>query len=58
MSYCPKKWIEWLSFAEYWYNTCLHTTIGQSPFEALYGYTPRHFGTSASDSVVGMEQWL
>jgi hypothetical protein len=55
MSYCPKKWIEWLSFAEYWYNTCLHTAIGQFPFEALYGYTPRHFGTSASDSVVGME---
>jgi transposase InsO family protein len=41
---CPSKWLNWLHLAEFWYNSCDHSAIGRSPFEALYGYTPRHFG--------------
>lgn len=35
---CPSKWSQWLSSAEFWYNTCDHSAIGRTPFEALYGY--------------------
>lgn len=37
---CPKRWSAWLSLAEYWYNSSYHSTIGRSPFEALYGHSP------------------
>jgi hypothetical protein len=36
----PRKWSEWLPTAEFWYNTCFHTAIKMSPFEALYEYPP------------------
>lgn len=41
---CPRCWIRWLSLAEYWYNTSEHLALGKSPFEVLYGCSPRHFG--------------
>jgi hypothetical protein len=34
---CPRKWKDWLTLAEFWYNMSLHSTLGRSPFEALYG---------------------
>jgi hypothetical protein len=57
---CPKKWLQWLPLAEYWYNTSMHSAIGCSPFEALYGYAPHHFGFSAVDhcKAVTLDQWL
>jgi hypothetical protein len=36
----PKKWISWLSLAEWWYNSNYHTSLKCTPFEALYGYPP------------------
>jgi hypothetical protein len=36
----PKKWMEWLSWAEYSYNTSVHTATKISPFEAVYGVPP------------------
>jgi hypothetical protein len=36
----PKKWLSWLSLAEWWYNTNYHNSLKYSPFEALYGYSP------------------
>jgi hypothetical protein len=36
----PKQWKQWLSLAEFWYNSATHTSIGMSPFKALYGHEP------------------
>ncbi|CAO2200139.1 unnamed protein product [Urochloa humidicola] len=57
---CPTKWFEWLSLAEYWYNTTYHSAHGKSPFEVLYGQTPRHFGiaSNAQSTLVELETWL
>jgi transposase InsO family protein len=57
---CPRKWVQWLPLVEFWYNTSLHSAIGRSPFEALYGYYPKQFGLPAVDhvSVETLDQWL
>jgi hypothetical protein len=34
----PKSWKSWLSLAEIWYNSSLHSALGCSPFKATYGY--------------------
>lgn len=39
---CPTQWAKWLSVAEYWYNTSEHSAVGRTPFQVVYGYTPRH----------------
>lgn len=56
----PKKWVQWLSVAKFWYNSSLHSALGRSPFEFLYGFLPRHFGISAIDvcEVPELETWL
>lgn len=57
---CPSRWSAWLSVAEYWYNTTVHSTLGRTPFEVLYGHTPRYFGILV-DIVVPqpeLETWL
>jgi len=50
VSSCPRKWIKYVTLAEFWYNTSHHSSINMSPFEVLYGHPPRHFGLSV-DSV-------
>ena len=58
---CPLKWAQWLSLAEYWYNTSPHSALqGKSPFEVLYDQSPRTFGLSADDtcSIPDLETWL
>lgn len=37
----PKQWKAWLSLAELWYNSAFHSSLGCSPFKALYGYDPQ-----------------
>jgi hypothetical protein len=56
----PKQWKRWLPLCEYWYNTNWHSSLNKSPFEVLYGYSPRYFGLSAEDTVapVDVQQWL
>ena len=36
----PKKWVEFLPWAEFWYNTTYHISTGMTPFQALYGRLP------------------
>lgn len=57
---CPAKWNSWLHLAEFWYNTSPHSTLGKSPFEVLYGHSPRHFGIQdpANCAVPELTEWL
>jgi hypothetical protein len=57
---CPSKWHNWLSLAEFWYNSSWHSSLGRSPFEVLYGYSPRHFGIDPSSacSSTDLSTWL
>jgi hypothetical protein len=48
---CPSKWLQWLPLAEYWYNNCTPSATHLTPFAALYGYEPKHFGISAANVV-------
>ncbi|GAU27517.1 hypothetical protein TSUD_147110 [Trifolium subterraneum] len=36
----PSSWSQWLSLAEWWYNTNYHTSIHSTPFEVVYGQPP------------------
>lgn len=57
---CPAKWMNWLSAAEFWYNSSHHSAIGWSPFEALYGYAPKCLGLPPDHvaKVPDVQDWL
>lgn len=38
----PKKWVQWLPWAEWCFNTSYHTSSKFTPFELVYGYSPPH----------------
>jgi transposase InsO family protein len=42
----PKEWLKWIPLAEWWYNINFHISLGLTPFEALYGYTPPHLSST------------
>jgi hypothetical protein len=48
----PQKWKFWLSLTELWYNTYFHSSLGCSPFQALYGYEASVLGIPV---VIGQE---
>lgn len=56
----PTKWVNWLPLAEFWYNTSHHSSLGGSPFKALYRHEP-HLGElprpQATDNT-DLESWL
>jgi hypothetical protein len=35
-----RSWVDWLSWAEYGYNTSFHTALRATPFEVVYGRPP------------------
>ena len=57
---CPTKWAQWLPLAEFWYNTTFHSAHGHSPFEALYGHPPKHFGIAINDACAtpDLDEWM
>ncbi|WVZ79744.1 hypothetical protein U9M48_027288 [Paspalum notatum var. saurae] len=57
---CPKKWFDWLATAEFWYNSSMHSAIDTSPFEALYGHSPRFFGLEPEhpETTKSWSDWL
>lgn len=57
---CPRQWSAWLDLAEFWYNTSMHSALGKSPFEVLYGFAPQQFGLHAADDppVSDLAKWL
>ena len=34
---CPKRWLDWLSWAKYWFNTSFSASTRTTPFQPLYG---------------------
>lgn len=36
----PKAWFHLLPWAEFWYNSSFHKSIGMTPFKAVYGRDP------------------
>jgi hypothetical protein len=70
----PRSWVDWLSWAEYCYNTSLHTALRATPFEVVYGrppppilpYTPGSSKTETTDALLRsrdemlaeVRQWL
>lgn len=56
----PQHWAKWISLCEFWYNTNWHSSLGQTPFELLYGRQPRYFGITASHSIASADTqaWL
>lgn len=57
---CPRQWAKWLSLVGFWYNTSYHLALGRSPFQVLYGHSPRHLGITNDLQVHApeLDQWL
>ena len=56
----PRDWLDWLSWAEFCYNTAYHTTLQTTPFQVVYGrpppdllpYVPGEARTEAVDTML------
>ncbi|KAI4880911.1 hypothetical protein NFI96_029797 [Prochilodus magdalenae] len=48
----PSSWAEHLLWAEYAHNTLFHSSLGMSPFECQFGYTPPMFPEEEATAAV------
>lgn len=48
----PKHWKQWLSSAEIWYNSCLHSYLGCSPSERFLDMNPTSLESKARTWVI------
>ncbi|CAA0826204.1 Unknown protein, partial [Striga hermonthica] len=51
----PKRWEDYLPWAEYWYNTTYHSSIKAMPFELVYGRKPPTIVSYSMGSAVNDE---
>jgi hypothetical protein len=56
----PSKWFDYLHLAEFWYNTSWHLSLQKSPFQVLYGHSPRQLGIdpTATCQVDSLDDWM
>ena len=56
----PNKWHRYLALAEIWYNSSFHSALNTSPFAALYGNEPLHWGIEAASTckLPQLKEWL
>ncbi|KAL2338914.1 hypothetical protein Fmac_013360 [Flemingia macrophylla] len=47
----PKGWSKMLPWVEYWYNTSFQTSIGMTPFKAVYGRDPPNLPKYVKDAI-------
>lgn len=52
----PAKWMDWLFWVEYCYNTNYHSSLQTTPFDVVYGRSPPRLtsdipGSSVIDAV-------
>ena len=57
---CPRRWSFWTPLAQFSYNNAHHSAIGMTPFKAMFGYEPCHWGITANNtcSVPALQSWL
>lgn len=56
----PKEWKQWLSLAEFWYNSNYQTSLKMTPFKVIYGYEPPQlsFELIAQSHVAAVDHYL
>ncbi|KAB2608149.1 hypothetical protein D8674_011317 [Pyrus ussuriensis x Pyrus communis] len=56
----PRKWVQWLPWAEWCFNTAYHTSSKYTPFEVVYGFSPPYIVPHevGSTKVASVEQCM
>ncbi|KAF7154542.1 hypothetical protein RHSIM_Rhsim01G0254600 [Rhododendron simsii] len=55
----PKAWVQWLSLAEWWFNTTYHSASHLTPYQVVYGQVPPshiHY-ILGSSNIAAIDQW-
>ncbi len=51
----PRQWRKYLPLAEWWYNAIYHTSLGTTPYMALYGVEPSSTLVAAASTATSSE---